>query len=682
MSNNPKLRITELEFESIKTNLKEFLKSQNIFKDYDFEGSAMSVLIDILAYNTYYNSYYANMVANEMFLDTAMIRDSLLSHAKVLNYIPTSRQSATANVTVVVTPPVGNTQSSLIMSQYQPFESQTIDGSNYTFVTNQAYSTFKENGVFTFANVQLKQGAPQTYQQLYDALINPTQEFVIPDENVDTSTLRVLVQESSTNTVSHTFIASTDITRVDGNSRVYFLGTTTSNQYKIRFGDGSIGQSLSNGNIVIMNYIVTDGPVANYANTFSTLPIGGSNWVTVVTSQGPAGGGADAEDIESIRYRAPLAYSSQNRMVTARDFQTLILEKYPAIRSLSVWGGETHVPPVYGKVFLCYLLKDNMYLNQREEQRIIDEIILPYSVVTITPEFIDPDITYLLLSVTLDLDLTQTTSTVSQITDAVRSQIVTYLDETLNKFDASFIPSRLQRTIDDVSPSINGNDVTIRLQRRIVPLYNTSKNYTIPFGVPLHRGSAKDIIQTSGVYIYDTSNVERLAFFEESPLGFTGIDEIQVTNPGFSYTEPPAITITGDGSGATAQATIVNGQVTSIELTNRGEGYTRAVIAINGGEGAGAQATPVIQSRYGTLRSYYYNELSERVILRTNAGTVDYETGDITLTNFKPTRSELLSGDVRISVKPESEILFANRNRVFLLDTTETTALTIESMSS
>lgn len=676
-----KLRITELEFESIKSNLKEFLKSQTTFKDYDFEGSALSILLDVLAYNTYYNGYYANMVANEMFLDTSIIRDSLLSHAKVLNYIPTSRQAATANVTVVVTPPVGNTQSSLVMNIYQPFESQTIDGSNYTFVTTEAHSVFKENGVFTFSHIQLKQGTQQTYQQVYDAAVNPTQEFTIPDEHVDTGTLRVLVQESSTNTVSHTFGMSTDITRVDGTSRVYFLSTTVGNRYKIRFGDGAIGQALSNGNIVIMNYLVTDGPAANYANTFSTVPIGGSNWTTVVTSQGPAGGGADEEDIESIRYRAPLAYSSQNRMVTAKDFQTLILEKYPAIRSLSVWGGETHVPPVYGKVFLCYLLKDNMYLNTREEQRIIDEIITPYSVVTITPEFIDPDITYLMLSVSLTLDLAQTTLTSVQLTDAVRSRIITYLNDTLNKFDATFIPSRLQRTIDDVNPAITGNDMTIRLQRRIVPTYGTSKTYTIPFGMPLHRGSAKDIIQTSGVYVYDTANLQRLAFFEESPLGFTGIDEIQVSNPGFSYVEEPTVTITGDGQGATATATIVNGQVTDIQMTNRGEGYTRATISITGGGGAGAQAVAVIQSRYGTLRSYYYNELSERVILSLNAGTVDYQTGTITLTNFKPIRSELLSGDVRISVKPESDILTASRNRVFLLDDTETTSLTIDSMS-
>lgn len=673
-----KIRITELDFEAIKSNLKDFLRNQPTFKDYDFEGAGLSVLLDILAYNTHYGSYYANMVANEMFLDTAIIRDSVLSHAKALNYVPVSRKAATANVNITVTPPGGNTQVSLILDRYQQFESRSIDGTNYTFVNTEAHSCLKENGTFKFLNIELKQGSTQTYRYVYDENTNPNREFTIPDSTVDTSTIRVLVQESVTNIATQTFINATDIVDTTGEDRVFFLATTASDLYKLRFGDGAVGQSLSNGNIVIVNYLTTDGPAANYANTFSTTPLGGSNWTTTVTSNGPAGGGSDAEDIASIKYHAPIAYTTQNRMVTTRDYQSLILERYPAIRSLAVWGGETHVPPVYGKVFLCYLLKDNMFINDREKQRIISEIILPYSVVTVTPEFIDPDITYLILSVQLNLDLAQTTQTSAQILDAVRMQIMSYLDVELNKFNATFIPSRLQRAIDDVNPAILGNDVILRLEKRFVPLYNVMKSYTIDFGCPLHRGSAKDIINTTGVYLRDTSNIERLAFFEETPLGFTGIDEILVSNPGFSYLEPPTVTITGDGTGATAVATVVNGAVRSIQLTNRGEGYTRAVIAIAGGGGAGAQATAIIQSRYGSLRSYYYNEFSQRVILNANAGTVDYENGTVTFNSFKPIRSELTSNEIRISVKPESEILVAERNKIFQLDETQAAALTIQ----
>lgn len=673
-----KIRITELDFEAIKTNLKDFLRNQSAFKDYDFEGSGLSVLIDLLAYNTHYGAYYSNMVANEMFLDTAIIRDSVLSHAKALNYVPVSRRAATANVSLLVTPPTGNTQSSLILDLYRQFESQSIDGTNYTFVNTEAYSVLKENGTFRFSNVELRQGLPQTYRYIYDDVTNPNREFSIPDDTVDTSTIRVLVQESTTNLATQTFISSTDITSTNGHDKVFFLGTGESNLYKLRFGDGAIGQSLSNGNIVIINYLTTDGPAANYANTFSTTPLGGSNWTTTVTSNGPAGGGSYAEDLSSIKYRAPIAYTTQNRMVTIRDYQSMILDRYPAIRSLSVWGGETHNPPVYGKVFLCYLLKDNMFINELEKQRIITEIILPHSVVTITPQFIDPDITYLLLRVEVNLDLTQTTQTSTQILDAARTAIRNYLDVELNKFDATFIPSRLQRTIDDVAPAIRGNDVVVRLEKRFVPIYNITKSYTIDFGCPLHRGSAKDIITTTGVYIRDTSNIERLVFFEETPLGFTGIDEILVTDPGFSYVETPTITITGDGVGAMAVALIINGQIKSIQLTNRGEGYTRATVAISGGGGAGAQATAIIQSRYGSLRSYYFNELSQRVILNANAGAVDYEQGLVTLNSFKPIRSELTNNELRISVKPESEILSASRNKIFRLDETETSALVIQ----
>lgn len=679
-----KLRITELDFEAIKSNLKDFLRNQPTFKDYDFEGSAMATLIDLLAYNTHYNAYYANMVANEMFLDTAIIRDSVLSHAKTLNYVPTSARAATATVQVVVTPPGGNTQSALTLDRYQPFQSAPIDGVNYTFATNQAYTAYKENGVFTFSDVQLKQGTPQAYRQTYNDLTNTRHEFTIPDSGIDTSTLLVLVQESSTNTATKTFTASEDITQVNANSLVYFLDTDINDLYKIQFGDGVVGKSLSNGNIVILSYLTTDGSAANFANTFTTGSIGGFSTVSV-TTQSAASGGSEPEDLSTIRYRAPLAYTAQNRMVTKFDYESLVKSKYPAIQSLAVWGGEENVPPVYGKVFLSYLLKEGVVINETEKQRILDELIMPYSIMTVTPQFIDPDFVYLLFNVEIDFDSTSTTQTSAQLAESARTALLSYMATTFNTFGSILVPSKIERTIDDVSPAIIGSHAEIRIQKRFTPILNALKTYTIKFGFPLHRGGgvgSMGELSSTGFYVYDAANIKRLAYLDEAPNSFTGVDNIVIDNPGFNYTEAPEVIITGDGTGATAKATIVNGKINTIEMVTRGEGYTRAIVLFSGGNGTGAEATAIISARYGTVRSFYYNDLAQKVIISQNAGTVDHNLGLITLQNFKPVETELTSGDVRISIQPEAGILTTTQNQILRLDTTDTGALFITATAS
>lgn len=670
-----KLQITELDFEAIKSNLKDFLRNQTTFKDYDFEGSGLSVLIDLLAYNTHYNAYYLNMVANEMFLDTAIVRDSVLSHAKVLNYVPTSARAATAIVNVVVTPPVGNTQTALTLERFQSFQSEAMDGVNYTFTTTTTKTAIIENGVFTFANVELHQGTTQIYRQTYNDVTNPTREFVLPDSTIDTTTLQVLVQASSTNTTAKTYTLSTDATIADAESLVYFLDTTTNNQYKVRFGDGVIGSALANGNIVITSYLATDGAAANYANSFTTGAIGGFSSVAV-TPISAAAGGADQEALTSIKYRAPLAYTAQNRMVTPLDYETLIRNQYPAFQSLAVWGGEDQIPPIYGKVFLSYLLKENTIITETEKQRILDEIVIPNSVITITPQFIDPDFIYLLLNVALDYDATATTQTAGDLIDATRTAIQSYMGAEFNRFGGILVPSRLERTVDDVAPAIIGNHIAIRLQKRITPLLNTYKHYTIDFGFPVHRGGLIDTLESTGFYSADSTGVQRLTYLDEAPNSFTGVDEIVIDNPGFGYLETPTIIISGDGVGATAQATVVNGQITKIEVLTRGEGYTRAVVLI-GGPGYGAAATAVIVARYGTIRTFYYNDLAQKVVMNANAGTIDHTIGRVTLQSIKVLGVDATDGLIRISAEAEQGLLTATRNQILRLDTTDPASLHI-----
>jgi len=419
--------------------------------------------------------------------------------------------------------------------------------------------------------------------------------------------------------------------------------------------------------------------IANRANSFSTGTISGFSNV-VVSSISSAEGGAAQETLTSIKYRAPLAYTSQNRMVTTLDYETLIRNRYPAFESLSVWGGETQNPPVYGKVFLSYLLKTGVTINETEKARILREIIIPNSVITVTPQFIDPDFIYLILSVNIKYTAKSTILTAGEIETLARTAVQTYLGDDFNKFGGVLVPSRLERAVDDISTAVIGNNTTIRLQKRVEPLLDTFKTYTIDFGFPIRRGSVLDTVTSTGFSVYDNSNALRLAFLDEEPNSFTGVDEIVINNPGFGYTETPTITITGDGTGATAKAILVNGQITKIELLTRGVGYTRAVILIKG-TGYGAEATAVIVARFGTLRTFYYNELAQKVVINATAGTIDHTIGQIILDNLKILEVDADDGLLRINAEVEPEILTAKRNQILRLDTTDPTALQITAVS-
>jgi hypothetical protein len=249
-----------------------------------------------------------------------------------------------------------------------------------------------------------------------------------------------------------------------------------------------------------------------------------------------------------------------------------------------------------------------------------------------------------------------------------------------NKFGGVLVPSRLERTVDDVSPAVIGNHITIRLQKRFTPLLNTIKTYTIDFGFPIHRGGLADTLSSTGFYVYDTTNVQRLTFLDEEPNSFTGVDEILIENPGFGYTETPIVIITGDGVGATAQATVVNGQITKIDLLTRGQGYTRAIVLIQG-TGYNAAATAVIVARYGTLRTFYYNDLAQKVIVNATAGTIEHTTGRITLNNLKIVGVDAVDGVIRVNAEAESGVLTATRNQILRLDTTDPTALQVTAVS-
>jgi len=351
-----RLKVTELDFDTIKNNLKLFLKQQDTFTDYDFDGSGLNVLLDILAYNTHYQAYYLNMVANEAFLDTALLRDSVVSHAKSLGYTPFSKKSAKAIINFEVRSS-NSTPGTLTIPRGFGFLSNQIDGKSYKFVVLEDTTVTKSNTSYYFEDLNISEGQLLNYSYGVDTSTNPKQIFTLLDENIDTDTLVVSTSPSAGNTSITFHNKAQDITEVTGDSNVFFLQEYRNGKYQIYFGDDVVGKKVADGGVVYVNYLATNSTDANKANNFiATGVLGDSLGDTltnfIITPKESASGGSDRESVDSIKYASPLAYISQNRLVTHKDYEIQIRRNYPNIDSISVWGGEDEEPPVYGKVFI------------------------------------------------------------------------------------------------------------------------------------------------------------------------------------------------------------------------------------------------------------------------------------------------------------------------------------------
>ena len=342
-----KLSVSELDFDNIKANLKTFLQGQSEFQDYDFEGSGFAVLLDLLAYNTHYLGFNANMLANEMYLDSADIRKNIVSLAKMLGYTPNSCRASNATLSIRINNvPTGTT--SIAMDKGTVFTT-SVNGTTYEFVTNQNYTIQPEAGVYNFSNVKIYEGTLVTFKYTVDTS-DVDQRFIIPSANADTSTLKVSVQNSVSDTTTTTYSLATSLSDLTSTSKVYFLQEVEDNKFEVYFGDGVLGQSLSDGNIVILEYVVTNKTDANGASAFTlSSDIDGFSNVTITTTTNAANG-AEAQTKESIRYNAPLQYSAQDRAVTSSDYETIVKTVYPNAQSVSAWGGEDDEEPQYGVV--------------------------------------------------------------------------------------------------------------------------------------------------------------------------------------------------------------------------------------------------------------------------------------------------------------------------------------------
>jgi hypothetical protein len=682
-SANSGLQITNLDFGSIKNSLKTFLQQQNTLQDYNFDGSSLSILLDLLAYNTQYNAYYLNMVANEMFLDSSVQRGSVVSHAKLLNYIPRSAVAPMATVNVVV---YGVTTSTLTMPKFTTFISQAIEGENYNFVTKDATTVNVTANTAIFNGLEIYQGLDSSYSYTYNATTNPKAIFTLQDTNIDTGTLTVTVQESSTNLAFQTYIQASDYLNLSPTSQVFFLQEGMDGFYQIYFGDGILGKALTNNNVVNVSYITTSGTAAFGANSFTiTESVGGfSNTVTqAITS---ASEGADKETIDSIKYSAPKAFAAQGRAVTKEDYIYLIqnnTSNFP-VDSVSVWGGEENDPPVYGQIFCAIKPSGGFTLTPSQKEKIIIDVIKPISVLTVVPTIVDPDYNFVKINVKVLYDPKKTTLSGGQVQQAVINSINTFATNTLNTFNSTFKTPELSNSIQNANPAIITNETNIRLQKKFYPSLSTKTTYYLNFGVPLKRNYFNAGVSSypdfSTLDANSANNIRTGVFFEEVPTTVGGIASINILNQGYSYTKRPIVTITGDGTGAEAYAVLVSGRVNSIVVTNPGYNYTQAIVTITNADGdstgALAYAVPVLDGSVGTLRTYYYlNNVKQ--ILNNDAGSINYQSGLVTLTDFAPIAINNDLGQFIVSVVPDSTIVSSTFNRIIALDQFDPDAITV-----
>jgi len=507
-----KFVVSDLDFDAIKSNLRAFLQDQTEFSDYNFEGSGFAVLLDTLAYNTHYLGFNANMLANEIYLDSADIRKNIVSLAKMLGYTPSSPKSPIANVDIEVNNATG---ASITMNKGTVFTT-TVDGISYEFVTNQDNTISPSDGVYRFSNVNLYEGTLVTYRYTVDST-DVDQKFIIPSVNADTSTLKVTVQTSAADTSTSTYTIASGLKSLTSTSKAYFLQETDTGKFEVYFGDGVLGQNLSDGNIVILEYIVTNKSEANGASTFALSGSIDSFTNVSITTNSSAQGGAEAETKESIRFNAPLQYTAQNRAVTTTDYETIVKSIYPNALSVSAWGGEDDETPVYGVVKIAIKAASGSTLTNATKNNIVTSL-QPYNVASVRPEIVDPETTSLLLTVNAKYNKNSTTKTADTLKSEIISAITNYNTNTLQKFDGVFRYSKLTGLIDDVDTSILSNITTVDMRKSFTPTLSSSTRYDVYFRNAIYNPHSghEPILSSTGFTVAGNSNE---MFLDDDGLG-------------------------------------------------------------------------------------------------------------------------------------------------------------------
>ena len=575
---NTYLELSEVDFEDIRTNLKSYLSTQNQFQDYDFEGSAISTLLDVLAYNTHYNAFYANMLANEMFLDTAQQRDSVVSRAKELNYLPISAKGSSANVTLTFNG-VASTVGNFDIAANSTF-STTIDDITYTYVTPQAYTVVNNNNNFV-KEVTITEGEPLQHRWVVNALA--PEQYILPNHDIDVDSIKVVVQESATDTTRTTFTRATNIVAVSDTSAVYFLHETIDEKHEITFGNNVLGKAVKNNNIIIVDYRVCNGTTTNGANTFSvgTVTAGASFSSVDLVLKSKATGGRELESVDDVKFNAPKNYETQNRAIIAEDFSRILLNENSDLSSVVSFGGEEREPAVFGKVYFSVKPLVEQYITEARKNE-LKLSINDRTPIAVDPVLIDPEYLYVIPTVTVRFDEKTTTESTDSLIALVKTGLVNYNTDNLSKFKKRLRFSRLSRAIDNVDTAIFNTEVSLSLQKRFVPDVNLSQQYILKFKNKLTKSTL-----SSTQFTFDGYQ----AFFGDDGLG--------------------KVTI------------------------------------------------------------FRFDSTLEKVIIKDNMGTIDYDTGEVNIKAFQPTAFEGI--EIKVDATPVNLDVVPNQETIILLDTESAT---------
>jgi len=504
----PYTQLNNLDFADIKVALKEYMREQTDFTDYDFEGSAISQILDVLAYNTYYTAFNTNMVVNEMFLDSATLRDNVVSLAKQLGYTPKSITSPKASVSMALTFS-GTAPAEVSIKKGSGFVTN-FDGSLYRYVLKENMRVSVVNSVATFTDIPIYEGSQITTSTLVDS--TNSQRFIIDNSGVDINTLTVKILQAPTSSIFTEYKQANNILDVGANDNVYFISEIDDEKYEIFFGDGILGKKLEPNNVVSMSYIITNGPKTNGAKTFTfnglmedengatiTLPFS----ISSISTTSAASGGADIETIDKIKYNAPKFYGSQNRAVTGNDYKAIVRNLYPATSDVIVFGGEEQVPPAYGKVFLSVKPTEAASLSSFTKNELTTEL-KKYTVASIRPEFVDPSILYLELTSNIYYTGTKTQLLPTEIATKASTSIVEYLKTSqTEKFNGKFRYSKFIGVIDNSDISINSNDTSVVMRKDFIAQINASSYYEICYQNAFHVDCNNPVVSSTGFTVFE-----------------------------------------------------------------------------------------------------------------------------------------------------------------------------------
>jgi hypothetical protein len=502
MTTNNRIKVSDLDYNLIRENLKTFLRGQDQFTDYDFEGSALSTLIDVLAYNTHYNALYTNLAVNEMFLDSASKRSSVLSIANNYGYTPMSSRTSKAilNVSVVET----NATAPIKYIPKNSSFSASIEGVTYSFYTLQDYTAQRNGNTYTFNNVEVFEGTP--LYQLY-VCTEAAQKFVIPNANIDISTLNITVQETSEKPSYEKYVLAQDIIELTNESLVYFVKELEDSTYEISFGSSGLGKPINIGNIVTVQYLITNKDLANGAKVFTYTGSGLGGTLTAIPT-GSSFGGKDSESVEEIRYNVSQSFFDQNRAVTPGDYTALIKRYYSNLDSINVWGGEYNDPVQYGKVYISIKPTNGPYLTPPEKAYIANTILKSKNVVSITPVLVDPAYLNLHVETNVYYDKNKTTRSIDEIKTAVYNNIAKYTQDNLRKYDGIFRMSKFSSAIDNTDQSILSNITTFKIHVEVEPKYDIAAQYKLNLVNPIYNELVpEESFVTTGFYIDNSDTV-------------------------------------------------------------------------------------------------------------------------------------------------------------------------------